>query len=118
MQIGGGRNRSGAEIAQLTGSKSLGNARATGGPGILPETCGITSTDPTINRPLLPNPGFYQQQTFAACCEVRCSDPAEYRWSSCGEAVGGGNKGNGTVLPDFGDGGDAAAPGAVFGHGI
>jgi hypothetical protein len=43
-----------------------GNARATGGPGILPETCGITSTDPTINRPLLPNPGFYQQQTFAA----------------------------------------------------
>ncbi len=67
------------------------NARATGGPGIaqgfgcnqlgylrfapvLPETDGITTTDPTINRPLLPNLGFYQQQTFAACCEARGSD--------------------------------------------
>jgi hypothetical protein len=26
------------QIAQLTATKSLGNARATGGPGILPET--------------------------------------------------------------------------------
>ena len=35
---GGGQNRSAAEIAQLTAFKYLGNARATGGPGILPET--------------------------------------------------------------------------------
>ena len=35
---GGGQNRSKAEIAQLTAFKYLGNARATGGPGILPET--------------------------------------------------------------------------------
>ena len=35
-KIGGGQNRSAAEIAQLTASKYLGNARATGGPGILP----------------------------------------------------------------------------------
>jgi hypothetical protein len=33
--------RTAAQIAQLTVSKFLGNARATGGPGILPETiCG------------------------------------------------------------------------------
>jgi hypothetical protein len=38
LTIGGGQNRSEAEIAQLTASKYLGNARATGGPGILPET--------------------------------------------------------------------------------
>ena len=37
-KIGGGQNRSKAEIAQLTAFKYLGNARATGGPGILPET--------------------------------------------------------------------------------
>jgi hypothetical protein len=30
--------RTGAEIAQLTAFKYLGNARAIGGPGILPET--------------------------------------------------------------------------------
>ena len=38
LKNGGGQNRSKAEIAQLTVSKYLGNARATGGPGILPET--------------------------------------------------------------------------------
>ena len=38
LKNGGGQNRSEAEIAQLTASKYLGNARATGGPGILPVT--------------------------------------------------------------------------------
>jgi hypothetical protein len=38
LRNGGGQNQSEAEIAQLTASKYLGNARATGGPGILPVT--------------------------------------------------------------------------------
>ena len=37
-RTGAKRNRSAAEMAPLPATKSLGNARATGGPGILPET--------------------------------------------------------------------------------
>ena len=41
LTIGGGQNRSKAEIAQLAAFKYLGNARATGGPGILPGARGL-----------------------------------------------------------------------------